>query len=97
VEAVKSQFNNRVVQAVINVAATKLMVFQPELAPSTLMLLTVSSTVNNLDDLISHHTNGTLKISNVRSRSPRSASISCHTPRARGSCRQGRGSWHSRR
>jgi hypothetical protein len=61
----KSKIYNPAVQAVVNVAATALMVFQPELAPLLLPLVTVSATVNNLDELITQHANRTLTMSSA--------------------------------
>jgi hypothetical protein len=61
----KSKIYNPAVQAVINVAATALMVFQPELAPLVMPLLTVTSTVANVDELMTKRANGTLKTRDV--------------------------------
>ena len=61
----KSKVYNPAVQAIVNVAATALMVFQPELAPLLLPLLTVTSTVANVDELVTKHANGTLTTRDV--------------------------------
>jgi len=57
---VKDRLYNPVTQTVINVAATALMIFQPELAPILLPILTVNNTVANVDDLVTRYNNHTL-------------------------------------
>lgn len=58
---VKDKVYNPVVQTVVNVAATALMIFQPELAPFIMPLLTVQNTVANVDELVRRYENHTLK------------------------------------
>lgn len=56
----KEMLYNPTVQTVVNVAATALMIFQPELAPAILSILTISNTIRNVDDLVQHYENHTL-------------------------------------
>jgi len=62
---IKGRTSNPLVQLAINLAATAVMVFQPELAPVIMTALAVNNSLPSVDDLITRRTNGTLTFSSA--------------------------------
>lgn len=60
----KDKIYNPTVQTIVNVAATALMIFQPELAPVLMSILTVQNTVRNIDELV--HLRDTGQLTDLR-------------------------------